>query len=171
MSDQLKKKKITDYVPDQQNANLGTEYGSATIERSLRELGPGRSLLADKHGNLIAGNKTQRALIDAGIIDVLEVTPKPGQVVVVKRSDLDLYGEDKAARRMAYFDNRSAELNLAWDVDQILEDLDHDVDMSHLFSDLELDAMATEGTTEVRFRAKEHNCECPRCGRKHHAAE
>ncbi len=170
MTNQMKIKKITDYKPDQDNANKGTEYGSAVLERSVRELGPGRSLLVDREGNLIAGNKTQQALIDAGFTEVIEIIPKPGQVVVVKRDDLDLY-KDTAARRLAYMDNRSAEINLNWDVDQILADLDHGVNMSHLFSDMELEEMAHSGKTQVSFMAKAHDCICPICGRGHVGAD
>ncbi len=49
---------LSDLSPDLRNANLGTERGHAMLERSLQETGAGRSILVDKHGKVIAGNKT-----------------------------------------------------------------------------------------------------------------
>ncbi len=49
---------LSDLVPDPDNANRGTERGAALLEHSLRQYGAGRSILADKNGVVIAGNKT-----------------------------------------------------------------------------------------------------------------
>ena len=40
--------RISQLLPDDRNANRGTERGNAFIERSLREYGMGRSILIDK---------------------------------------------------------------------------------------------------------------------------
>ena len=111
--------KITDYKPDENNANRGTERGQYMIDNSIQSYGAGRSILVDKHGNIIAGNKTHQSAIDAGIVDVVEVTTNGNQLVVVKRDDLDLYEDDKA-RLLAYADNRASEVGLDWDADSIL---------------------------------------------------
>jgi hypothetical protein len=39
---------IADLIPDQKNANKGTERGNSMIERSLREYGAGRSIRGHK---------------------------------------------------------------------------------------------------------------------------
>ena len=44
--------------PDPRNANRGTDRGRAALAHSLREFGPGRAVLLDRHGTIIAGNKT-----------------------------------------------------------------------------------------------------------------
>ena len=49
--------KLSELVPDPMNANKGTERGAYMVRRSLEKLGAGRSVLVDKHGVLIAGNK------------------------------------------------------------------------------------------------------------------
>lgn len=51
-------RKLSDLAPDARNANKGTERGNAMIENSLRQFGAGRSILLDRHGRIIAGNKT-----------------------------------------------------------------------------------------------------------------
>ena len=49
---------LGDLTPDPQNANLGTERGRKALAQSLREFGPGRAVVIDRDGNIIAGNKT-----------------------------------------------------------------------------------------------------------------
>ena len=44
---------------DARNFNRGTEEGRELMQRSLQQLGAGRSILIDKDNNIIAGNKTQ----------------------------------------------------------------------------------------------------------------
>jgi hypothetical protein len=51
-------RKIGSLVPDARNANKGTERGQQMIENPLHNFGAGRSILLDKHGAIIAGNKT-----------------------------------------------------------------------------------------------------------------
>jgi hypothetical protein len=49
---------IADLKPDPLNANRGTPRGREALDRSLREYGPGRSILIDRRGVILAGNKT-----------------------------------------------------------------------------------------------------------------
>ena len=48
---------MTTIKPDQHNANKGTERGKELLDQSIKELGAGRSILVDKDGHVIAGNK------------------------------------------------------------------------------------------------------------------
>ena len=99
---------------DLHNANLGTQRGRGLLEKSLRKLGAGRSVLADRDGNIIAGNKTIEGAAEIGLpVRIIETDGK--ELVVVKRMDLDLYSEtDKRGRKLAYADNKISELDLAW---------------------------------------------------------
>lgn len=106
---------------DDHNANKGTERGKKLLLESVRELGGGRSVLLDKHGKLIAGNKTFDAAQEAGL-KVRIVQAGRDELVAVQRSDLDLEDVTGEARRLAYMDNRVSELDLAWDADQIAAD-------------------------------------------------
>lgn len=104
--------KLSDLTPDDRNANQGTERGGEFLEHSLREWGAGRSVLADKHGRLIAGNKTVERAAAIGMDDVLIVPTDGSKLVVVQRTDLDL--DDPRTRAFAVADNRAGELSLAW---------------------------------------------------------
>jgi DNA modification methylase len=111
-------------TPDRENANEGTQRGRGLLEKSLRKLGAGRSILTDKDGNVIAGNKTIEAAADIDL-PVRIVETDGSELVVVKRTDLDLYSEtDKRARQLAYADNKVAEIDLAWKPEQIAVDFE-----------------------------------------------
>lgn len=114
-----KKAKIQDLVPDDKNANKGTEEGQALLERSLGELGIGRSILIDKDNKVIAGNKTLEAAIASGVKKVVIIETTGDKLVAVKRTDLDL--DTKEGREMAIADNAVAKKNLQWDNDVIDE--------------------------------------------------
>lgn len=105
---------IAHLVPDPQNANAGTEEGEQLLKSSLEDLGAGRSILIDRNGVIIAGNKTAGQAAAAGIRDVLVVETDGSQLVAVRRTDLDLR-TDARAKRLALADNRVAQLDLAWD--------------------------------------------------------
>ena len=147
----------TDVVPDGRNANLGTKRGQEMIARSVERNGAGRSLLIDKDGNAIAGNKSRQQMIDQGITEVIVVETDGTQAVAVKRTDLELDGEDGRARELAYFDNRTSEIDLNWDTERLMEDMDN-LDIGELWSENELASLMgdvmlpPEATTKVSPR-------------------
>jgi hypothetical protein len=101
-------------TPDPNNANRGTKAGQHLLNRSIATHGFGRSILVDKHGTIIAGNKTYDQAKALGH-DTVTVIPTTGtELIAIQRTDLDL-DTDPAARELAYADNRIAELNLHWD--------------------------------------------------------
>lgn len=134
------RKKITDYRPDPSNANLSSERGHRIIDDSVSQDGAGRSGLADKNGVIIAGNQTLNAMVENGIEDVVEIRTTGKEWVIVVREDADVNDPDpnNLARRMAYRDNRSQELSLNWNPEQLLADLNTGVKLDNLFTSDEL---------------------------------
>lgn len=120
---------IRDIIPDDHNFNKGTEKGREMIEKSFRELGAGRSILLDRNGNIIAGNKSQQAAIAAGIKRVRVIETTGDELVAVKRTDVDI--DSKEGREMALLDNLTTQVNLTWD-DVELENManQYDIDMN-----------------------------------------
>lgn len=124
--------------PDQHNANMGTSRGKELLAQSIKELGAGRSILVDKDGNVIAGNKTLEAAQNAGL-KVRIIPTNRDELVVVQRQDLDLTNSAGEARRLAYLDNRVAELDLQWDAEKLISDITAGLDLTSLgFYDHEL---------------------------------
>lgn len=105
-------------VPDDKNFNRGTEFGNAMIEKSLRRLGAGRSIVLDKNDRIIAGNKTVENAVVAGFDKVIVVETTGDQIVAVKRVDIDI--DSKKGRELALADNATSKANLAWDEELIL---------------------------------------------------
>ena len=112
---------MTQIKPDSKNANKGTKRGRELLKQSLQELGGGRSILLDKDGNVIAGNKTFEGAQEAGM-QVRIVKAERGELIAVQRDDLVLDDVTGEARRLAYLDNRVSELDLSWDAEQVAED-------------------------------------------------
>lgn len=104
---------LSDLTPDDKNANRGTARGREAVRDSLEKLGAGRSILMDKNGRVIAGNKTLDAARAAGLAGVITVETTGDQLVVVQRTDLDL--DDAKARELGIADNRGSQVGLEWD--------------------------------------------------------
>lgn len=139
---------MSDLTFDDRNANKGTDRGKELLEQSVTELGAGRSILSDKKGKIIAGNKTLAAAQKAGL-KIRIVPTKRDELVVVQREDLDLDDSTGEARRLAYLDNRVAELDLNWNVAVIAEDAAAGIDFDALgFLDKELQKLLLEVDTQ-----------------------
>lgn len=131
--------KLTDLKPDTRNANRGTDRGARMIEQSLRQYGAGRSILVDKDGNIIAGNKTVEAAQKAGIQTVRVIETDGTEIIAVKRTDLDI--DSKEGRELAVADNRTNQVSLEWDAEVLQELIDEGADMSALFDQGEIEQM------------------------------
>lgn len=131
--------RVSQLIPDSKNANLGTERGNAFIERSIREYGLGRSILLDKKGRIIAGNKTVENAGALGIEEVQVIQTDGKRIIAVQRMDLDM-AKDPKARELALADNRAAELNLEWAGD-VLAEMGKEIDLQPFFSTSELAAI------------------------------
>jgi hypothetical protein len=115
MEEKVKEKviDIEKLVQDAHNFNKGTDEGRKLMERSLSELGAGRSILIDRNDNIIAGNKTQEAALKAGIKRVRVIETTGDELVAVKRTDVDI--DSAKGRELALADNLTTQVNLSWD--------------------------------------------------------
>lgn len=111
--------KIDKLIPDNLNANKGTEYGQHLMEKSFRELGAGRSILLDRNGKIIAGNKSAETAASIGLQDVIVIETDGTKLVAVKRMDIDI--DSKQGRELALADNATSKANLEWDEKAINE--------------------------------------------------
>lgn len=139
--------KLTDLQPDQHNANKGTPRGASLLEDSLRKYGAGRSILVDRNGTIIAGNKTHQQAVDAQL-GMRLVETDGHELVVVMRKDLDLNADPKA-RELAYADNRIAQVDLEWDPAVVAADLEAGVELGKMFTGEELSELLQAAADEV----------------------
>lgn len=129
---------LSNYKPDDFNANKGTERGHGLLEQSLRNYGAGRSILVDKSGRIVAGNKTHEVATAIGL-KAVEVEVDGDTLVVVRRKDLDI--DTPEGRALAVADNRVGEVNLAWDADVLNTMIESGVAIQDFFFDNELAAL------------------------------
>ena len=151
---------IEELAQDQRNFNKGTEQGQELMERSFKEMGAGRSILIDKNGNIIAGNKSQKAAIAAGIKKVRVIETTGDELVAVKRTDVDI--DSAEGRKMAYLDNLTTQVNLTWDQTE-LEAVQADVegfDVADYTPDWVLEQIQAEEETAAAADARD-NAEKP----------
>ena len=135
---------LRDLITDPQNANRGTDRGRAALERSLREYGAGRAVLIDRHGRIIAGNKTVEHAKRLNL--PLRVVKTDGTyLVAVQRDDLDL-STDPRAKALAIADNRVGELDLEWDVEMLKQLHAEGLDLSAFWTDTEFAELFAEPT-------------------------
>jgi len=127
---------------DRTNANKGTERGRYAIESSMREFGFADAGTLDRNNVIIGGNKRTEVAGEIGMDEAIIIDVDGTKPVFIRRNDLDMYStDDDKARRLAYALNRSQQLSLEWDAEQVLADLNAGVDLSGLFYPDELDAI------------------------------
>lgn len=169
----MKRIKLDELTPDDLNANRGTPRGAGMIERSLQQYGAGRSILVDKNGRIIAGNKTAEAAGSIGLEDAVMVESDGRQLVVVKRTDIDL--DSPQGRALAVADNRTSQVGLEWDTENLAW-VAESVNLSEFWFDDELEALglpdvgelglSDDGFNEIDQEESGGSPErlCPHCG-------
>ena len=136
--------KLSDIEDDPQNANKGTERGQKMLHSSLQEVGAGRSIVVEAKGRTMGGAKTLKNWKKlAKDNDIILVESDGSKLVVVQRTDLDYDDPEtgRIARRYAYWDNRTTEVDLEWDEHQVLHDIGAGVDLEGIFTTLEIEHM------------------------------
>ena len=163
---------IETLIQDQHNFNRGTEEGGRLMEKSLKELGAGRSILIDKDGNIIAGNKTQLAAIKAGIKKVRVIESDGTELIAVKRTDVEI--DSKQGRELALADNLTTQINLSWDNAELtqvadekgIELQDWGIDPAGFEgteqktptnSELDVDGFEEEQTLKLKFKPEQYS--------------
>lgn len=160
---------INDLIADDKNANKGTDRGRELITKSLSKFGAGRSILIDKNGRIIAGNKTAAQFKDVGLNDVIIVETDGKKLVAVKRTDIDL--DSPHGRELAIADNRTSEVSLQWDL-EVIDELSSEIELSDWFTNDEMqeweepefDDEPDSSAQEIDVDEFEFDCKCPKCG-------
>lgn len=126
---------LVDLTSDPKNANRGTARGRDALAHSLRAYGAGRAVLIDRHGCVIAGNKTVEQAKRLRL-PLRVVKTDAHHLIAVQRADRDL-APDPRARPLAIADNRVGELDLEWDVDRLKQRRAEGLDLSAFWTDAE----------------------------------
>ena len=133
---------LSSFTPDPQNLNLGTERGNYALERSLRDYGFARPIVADKDGVILAGNHAFQKAGEIGLTNVKVVQTSGDEIIIHQRTDLD--ASTAKARMVALADNRTTEVNLRWDPAELEGLLQDTEDVKNYFVDTELESYFPE---------------------------
>jgi hypothetical protein len=148
----VKTKKISDLHFDDQNINKGSEFGNHLLLKSIGETGLGRSVVTDKNNILIAGNKTAEAAAQLGIEKVIEIESTGKELIVVKRTDLDI--NSVQGLRHKILDNTVSKHNYREDAEMVAA-LVEDAEISNL-NEFGLSSINQEGGDDVHFKASKN---------------
>ena len=144
----IQKLKIKNLLPDDNNANVGTERGKQVLEQSLEEFGFAEAGTLDKNYKIIGGNKRHEIFNNINPNeDVIVVDVDGSKPVYIRRPDLDL--DENKARKLAYALNRSHELSYQIDIEKVMSDIDTDLDLSNLWFDYEIWDEEAKAITEI----------------------
>lgn len=138
---------LAELRPDVRNARRHNPRNIGMIVKALQEVGAARSIVIDEDGTILAGNGVAEAAAEAGIERVQIIDVDGETLVAVRRTGLT----EQQKRRLAYFDNRTAEL-AEWDAEQIMADQAAGFDFDGLFTSAEMDAIEGELTDDKYSR-------------------
>lgn len=123
-------KKKGQYKLDPRNARTHSDRNKEAVQKSLAELGAGRSIVVDKDGVVIGGNAVYEKALELGL-ETRIVHTTGDRLVVVMRDDLST--DDPRRKALALADNQIATL-AEWD-ETLLEEIQLEIE------DIPLDVM------------------------------
>ena len=149
---------------DSKNYRVHTDKNKMIIDKSLKELGAGRSILIDSENEIIAGNGVFEQAEKQNIkIKIVETDGT--ELIAVKRTDLKT--SDKKRKKLALIDNHSTDTS-NFDFDVINVDFD-DVELEEWGIEESLINLDNIKSNEDRQMPDKNNMVvCPNCGEEIH---
>lgn len=157
-------KKKQELKQDPRNYRIHSERNRELINKSLADLGAGRSILVDSEGYAIAGNGVLAQAEALGIpVQVIETDGT--KLIAVKRTDLA--PDDPRRKLLALADNATSDSS-DWDTTALLEDWDpedlggwdvdtgEDVDYSGKNKEIDVDDFEDKSTITLSYTLDEY---------------
>lgn len=160
---------LGDLRPDPQNAKIHNERNLAAIEHSVQTNGFGRPMLAAADGTVLAGNATLEVVGALGMERAIRVYSDGTQPIIHVRTDLKDASSDMA-RRLAFADNRTAELASGYDptilAELMADGLVPDVQMTKAEAAAIMGQASADDTSQDDEVPAGRQIECPECGHR-----
>ncbi len=134
----VKDGKLSDFRPQAKNANAHTERGLKLLGNAYSEVGYVAPMTATADGEIIDGSARLEVAFDQFPDDALIVRHDGQRPVIMVREDI-VSADTPEAKKISYSANRVGELDLSWNPETILADLESGVDLSGLFREDELE--------------------------------
>ncbi len=140
---------IETLIPDAGNVRRRDDRAKRTLNASLAQFGPARSIVIDGNDVVRAGNGTLEAAQNAGVTEVLVVKRNPNQLVAVKVDDWS----PTEATAYSLADNRTVDLGQFDDqgLAEVLRSLQSEqFDMSSVgFNEVEIDQLVERLSKDI----------------------
>ena len=138
---------------DKRNYRKHGDRNKKLINKSLKELGAGRSILVDSEGEIIGGNGVYEQAQKLGIKTKI-IETDGSELVVVKRTDLK--PDDEKRKKLAVMDNSTSDTSEN-DTDLLLDDFSIE-ELNDLGIDIKEKVKKEEGDIEFTEElGEEHN--------------
>lgn len=134
---------LSEFRPLRDNPNKHTQRGLRTLENAMQEVGYVAPITVAGDGESLDGAARLETSYDRLGPEAIVVEHDGSRPVVMVRSDIPNTQTDRA-KKIIYGANRIAELDLDWDVEALAADLDAGLDLSGLWTDLELEELGLE---------------------------
>lgn len=156
---------MSEIKTDQRNYRKHSEHNKNLINKSLKDLGAGRSILIDNQNEIIAGNgvfeESQQLNIPVRVIET-----DGTELIALKR--IDLSTQDEKRKQLAVMDNSTGDTS-EFDLELLKTDFEiselHDMGVPAFeVSNLELDKFFSDENNE--FNKEPKKVTCPHCGKE-----
>lgn len=163
--------KLSDFRSQDENANAHTERGLKALGDAYDEVGYVAPMTAAANGEMLDGSARLEKASEQFPDDALVVRHDGRRPIVMIREDVK-DAKSPLAKRISHGANRIFELDLSWDIDQVLADIEAGVDLDGLWDEDELDELL-DRLPDVDFQEYDESVEdevkyveCPHCGKK-----
>ena len=137
----MAKAKISDFIPQQRNANRHTQRGLGMLEKSMADNGFIGALTSAADGEIFDGSARLEVAYDrfGEEVEPIVIDADGTRPIIVRRTDIPSANDPKA-KKLAIAANRIAQVDLDWDP-ELLKAIGEDIDISDLFFDNEIERL------------------------------
>ncbi len=140
---EIEEGKLSDFKPQEDNANQHTERGLRALSKAMGEVGYVAPMTAAANGEVIDGSARLEQSFDQFEDEAIVVHHDGRRPIVMVRDDVES-ADDPMAKQISWGANRIGQLDLKWSPAQMAKDLAAGVDLSALFSEKELEIELAE---------------------------
>ena len=144
MTDEITKAKAADLIPDVTNANQHTARGEDMVSKSIAKHGFRFAGTLDKDNRIVHGNNRHEQAGAIGLEDVVIVEADPNKQYYLKFKDLNLADDDNPAREIASLANRTAQVSIEFNPEQVMTDMAAGLDLSSMFFENEIEEIRAD---------------------------
>lgn len=145
---EVKDGKLSDFRPQENNANAHTQRGLKALSNAYSEVGYVAPMTAAANGEVLDGSARLEQAFDQFDDEALVIHHDGRRPIVMVRDDVS-DADDPRAKKISYGANRIGEISLNWSPEQLLLDKEAGVDFSGLFYENEFDEITAEAKKEL----------------------